>query len=218
MSKTSSGHTPQPAEHLEVEVKFLLDDFETVRASLLQLGAELTHPRVYERNVRYDTLTNDLLAKAQLLRLRQDARVRLTFKGPARLQRASEAKVREEIEVTVDDFDKLSLILQRIGFAPVQMYEKYRETYELGDVEIVLDEMPFGLFIELEGPEADIKQVAQQLGLDWSRRILVNYLAMMAYFKEIFHLPFDDVTFDNFTTHPISADVIYDYSGPDATN
>lgn len=206
--------TPQP--NLEVEVKFLVDDISEIRERLMRLGAEPKHPRVYERNVRFDSPAGDLLAKDQLLRLRQDARSRLTFKGRSPADILSEAKVREEIEVTVDDFDRMSLLLQRLGFEPVQVYEKYRETFQMGDVEIVLDEMPFGQFVELEGAEDDIRHTAAELGFDWSRRVLVNYLGMMAVFKQIYRLPFDDVTFENFADHPISAAVIYDYTGPDA--
>ena len=213
-AEKASNTAPQ---NLEVEVKFLADDLDTLRDQLLSLGAQMTHARVYERNVRFDTPTEELLSREQLLRLRQDSRVRLTFKGRAAADATSEAKVREEIEVTVDDFDKMSLILQRLGFAPTQVYEKYRETYQLGEVEVVLDEMPFGHFVELEGAETDIREAAARLGFDWARRILVNYLAMMAYFKQIFQLPFDDATFENFADYPISAEVLYDYHGPDST-
>lgn len=206
-----------PPQHLEVEVKFLVDDLDAVRARLVERGAVQVSPRTYERNLRLDTPDNALLAKAQLLRLRQDTRTRLTFKGRADADLTSEAKVREEIEVTVDDFDKMELIFERLGFAPVQVYEKYRETFRMGDVEVVLDEMPFGLFVELEGPEVALRQAADDLSLNWSRRILVNYLAMMAFFKQIYRLPFNDITFDDFAAHPISPKVIYDYTGPDAT-
>ena len=37
------------------------------------------------------------------------------------------------------------------------MYEKYREAFDLNDLEIVLDEMPYGNFVELEGNEQAIK-------------------------------------------------------------
>lgn len=216
-SRSTAQDDSKSDTRLEVEVKFLVPDLEETRARLLALGARQTHPRVYERNVRFDTPAGALLAQEQLLRLRQDARVRLTFKGRAAEDTISEAKVREEIEVAVEDFDTMALILQRLGFSPVQVYEKYRETYQLGDVEVVLDEMPFGFFVELEGPEEAIRQAAADLEFAWGRRILVNYLAMMAYFKQVFRLPFDDVTFDHFAEYPISATAIHDYSGPDAT-
>lgn len=185
---------------LEVEVKFLVSDTAALRATLLSGGATLVRPRVYERNVRFDTVENDLLAQGRLLRLREDGRVRLTFKGPPPARTApSEAKVHEEIELAVDDYEAMATILQRLGYAPVQVYEKHRETFKWGDVEIVLDQLPFGEFIELEGPEPAIKEAAAHFGLDWSKRIVINYLTMMAMLKELFDLPFEDVTFENFT-------------------
>ncbi len=184
--------------HLEVEVKFMVRDLDVIRGRLADIGAEIITPRVFERNVRFDTADEALLARQQLLRLRQDTRVRLTFKGPAAEDVASEAKVREEIELEVGHFDRMSAVLQRLGFLPIQVYEKYRETYQWRGVEIVLDEMPFGDFIELEGVEADLRPAAEALGLDWSRRILANYLALMELCRRSFNLPFSDLTFENF--------------------
>ena len=137
--------------NLEVEVKFLVDDLAAWRGRLLGAGAVLEKGRVYERNVRLDTADEALLKKWQLLRVRQDTAVRVTFKAPTAADAVSEAKVREELEMEVADFDTAVLIFQRLGFAPVQVYEKYRETFQLGDVEVVLDEMPYGNFVELEG-------------------------------------------------------------------
>ncbi len=183
---------------VEVEVKFLLDDFDAIRRRLDGVGAPLVAPRVFERNVRFDTADESLLARQELLRLRQDTRARLTFKGLSAQDEQSEAKVREEIEIEVSDFDRMSAILQRLGFRPVQVYEKYRQTYQWRAVEIVLDEMPFGRFVEMEGAEADLKTVAAALGLDWSCRLLTNYLELMELCRRAFDLPFTDLTFDNF--------------------
>lgn len=195
---------PQGTGNLEVEVKFLVDDFAVLRERLIALGAVLVSPRTYERNLRFDTSDEDLLARWQLLRLRKDKRARLTFKGPAGEDETSEAKVREEIEVVVDNFDKMILILERLGFSPVQEYEKYRETYHLSGVEIVMDETPFGLFVELEGDESGIRAIATRLGLDWTRRVLANYLALMELARRTFDLPFADLTFENFELRPVS--------------
>lgn len=206
----SSSDGPAPAnaingmnKHLEVEVKFLLEGLGEFRQRLVSVGAEPVSPRVYERNIRFDTPDGALLQRQELLRLRQDTRSRLTFKGPAAEDTASEAKVREEIELEIGDFERLSTILQRLGFMPVQVYEKYRETYHWRNVEIVLDEMPFGDFIELEGKENDLKAVASALGLDWSKRVLANYLGLMELCRLSFELPFSDLTFGNFEGYPV---------------
>jgi len=206
--QTSQQHgEPPAAERLEVEVKFLVTDLAAVRARLLAAGAEQRAARVYERNVRYDTADETLLGRQALLRLRQDTQVRLTFKGLAAQDADSEAKIREELEVAVSDFDTLALILARLGFHAVQTYEKYRETWHLDEVEVVLDELPFGNFVELEGPsDESLKVVAADLGLGWSQRILANYLALMELARRTFELPFHDLTFANFADRSVNLD------------
>jgi len=149
------------------------------------------------------------LQKQQLLRLRQDTAVKITFKGEPPNHIQSEAKVREELETEVSDLDTAVRIFQRLGFSPVQIYEKYRETFQLGGVEIVLDELPYGNFVELEGEEAALKATAVQLNLDWHKRILANYLGLMAQLRAYHNLPFNDLTFANFEGQSASvADIL----------
>ena len=196
-------------ENLEVEVKFFVPELAAFRERLLAAGAELKKPRIYERNVRFDTADERLYQELSLLRLRQDTAVTLTYKGTPENLPDSEAKVREELEVQVSDFDTLSQIFQRLGFAPMQVYEKYRETFEWQNVEIVLDELPYGNFIELEGEEGGIKTAVSHLNLHWQDRIVDNYLGLMAQLKAHHNLPFNDLTFANFANLNISiADVL----------
>jgi len=190
---------------LEVEVKFLLKDLTAVRERIIHAGARLTKPRVHERNVRFDTADNALLARWELLRLREDTAVTLTFKRPSAADATSEAKVREETEVHVDDARSMALILEHLGFQPQQMYEKYRETFHLDGVDLVLDELPYGTFLELEGGEEKIRSMAARLNLDWGQRILANYLGIMALLQEHANLPFRDVSFANFENSSVSA-------------
>lgn len=191
--------------NLEVEVKFLVDELPAIRRRLLTLGAALHKPRVFERNVRFDNPWDGLRMQGKLLRLRQDAAASLTYKGEPQTAVDSEARVREELEIEVSDFQTTFDLLGRIGFEPKQVYEKYRETFIFGQVEVLLDEMPFGDFVELEGEEAAMQAAAAALDLDWERRILANYLAIMARLQERFALPFDDLTFDNFADAEVSA-------------
>ena len=192
MNEDTSG------ESLEIEVKFFLSDLGEFRDRLLSEGAILLKPRTYEHNILFDNAWQGLAGQGKLLRVRQDAVARVTFKGSSRHQINSEVRVREEIEVGVDDFDRTVAILERIGFEKQQRYEKYRETYSFRDIEVVLDEMPFGDFVELEGAEVGIRTVADVLQLDWNKRIIDNYLALSARLKTHFKLTFDDITFDNF--------------------
>lgn len=190
--------------YLEVEVKFLVEDLAVIRERVLAAGAELRRPRLFERNLRFDDDAGTLRQKERLLRLRQDNAVRLTFKGALQHEAGAAAKIHEELEIKVDDFDAAVALLQRLGFQPRQTYEKYRETFYLDGVEILLDELPFGNFVELEGAVEALQNVARRLELDWEERILDNYLAIMAGLKEHYQLPFDDCTFTNFADLDIS--------------
>lgn len=196
---------------LEVEVKFFVNELTVVRERVVGVGATLKKARVYERNIRYDNAWNGLMARGAMLRLRQDTKAKMTFKGvPQDVDLSdAQARVREEIEFEVGDFASADLLLQRIGFEPRQTYEKYRETFQIGEVEIVLDEMPYGDFIELEGEEADIRTLADKLNLDWNARIITNYLGLLAELNARHGLEIQDLTFANFADSDISvADIL----------
>ena len=68
----------------------------------------------------------------------------------------------------------------------------------MGETVLCLDQMPFGDYLEIEGPKAAIRDVASRLGLPWRQRILKNYLEMFSILQERLQLPFSDITFANF--------------------
>jgi len=199
-------------QHLEIEVKFLVRDLDTIHQRLLEAGAKSHKARVFEINYRYDTPWDSLLLQGKLLRLRQDTLARITYKGHPEEAVESEVRVREELEIEVEDFHITAAILERVGFQRQQVYEKYRQTFRMDQVEVVLDEMPFGNFVELEGEESALRAAGTRLGLDWKQRVLTNYLALMAQLKEHHDLPFDDLTFANFTDIEARAADILEYA------
>jgi adenylate cyclase class 2 len=84
------------------------------------------------------------------------------------------------------------------------MYEKYRATYLLEGLKVTLDELPYGRFIEIEGPDAaSIQSVAQKLGVDWSARVVESYLAMFDRVRERLALPVLHLTFEAFEGVPV---------------
>jgi len=185
---------------LEIEVKFLLTGFDTVRHRLISLGA-VSGGSVFESNIRFDDAAQSLLKKHALLRIRKDTQVRLTYKEPISEREADivgQFKVLRELEVAVSDGDTLARILGGLGFSPVQIYEKRRETFTVNTATVCLDLMPFGHFLEIEGEKAAIVDVAGRLGLQWERRILANYLALFDHLRRACGLGFTDVTFDHF--------------------
>lgn len=183
----------------EIEVKFYISNPEGIEAALQQRGAGLIQPRTYEINLRFDTPDGALRRGKRVLRLRRDAQISLTYKGPG--QAIEGARRREEIEFQVSDFAAAQAFLEALGFQVILMYEKYRTIYELEDVLICLDEMPYGRFIELEGPNAlSLQRIAQNLGLNWEARILDSYTALFEHLRRQRGLTFRDLSFANFRT------------------
>ena len=184
------------ADLRETEIKLHTPDLGTVRAALQGAGAELIKPRLYERNIRYDDAAGTLGAGGKVLRLRQDDDARLTFKQGDSFE-AGIAR-RFEAEVTVSDFETMDIILRRLGYEVALMYEKYRETWSLDGAEIVLDELPYGNFTEIEAEAAVIERLVERLGLGACRRMMGSYTDIFFDVKARLGLGFRDLSFENF--------------------
>lgn len=182
--------------NIETELKLWVDDLSAVEAKLVELGATLHAPRVLEKNLRYDLPDGSMTDDGIVLRLRQDSRVRLTYKEPGTLQDGIMSRFEAEVEVS--DFKTMSLILERLGYVCSFAYEKYRTTYHLMESEVTLDEMPFGTFVEIEGNRDSIHNAMSALGLANAARIRMGYSTVFAVLRERLNLPFPDATFQNF--------------------
>ncbi|GAB4403746.1 MAG: class IV adenylate cyclase [Anaerolineales bacterium] len=181
----------------ELEVKFWVKDLAAVRARLQNLGAHLHSERVHETNLRFDTPEYNLQNNLQVLRLRRDQRIRLTYKGPS--SNEGGARLRTEIEIEVNDFDQTQNLLHALGYRVSSTYEKYRSTYQLREIEIVLDELPYGDFVELEGthPE-DLHALSAQLGLAWESRLQSSYLALFDSLRPLLGISSHNLSFETF--------------------
>ena len=183
--------------HQEIEAKFYLNHPDAIRERLVSLGAVVKHPRVFEVNLRFDTPDGKLVYNQQVLRLRKDEHIRLTYKGPT--QPLQNVAIRDEIELEVNDFPSARNFLEALGFQVVVSYEKWRTTYQLVNVEVVLDELPFGNFCELEGPdEKSIEATARLLSLHWDARCILSYLALFSQFVSKRGLTLKNLTFAEF--------------------
>jgi adenylate cyclase, class 2 len=180
---------------MEVEVKFFLTDMSSYEKRVRSIGATLVRPRTREVNYRFDTKDMSLAREHRVLRLRQDTSSLLTYKGPMQVHEG--VSMRPEIELEVNDFNATSDLLEALGFCLSLKYEKWRTIYQLGDLEITLDEMPFGNFTEIEGGDpALIQKTASLLALDWTTGITESYLLLFDHLKTNKNLVINDLTFE----------------------
>lgn len=182
----------------EIEVKFFLACKELFEKRIKESGATLIQPRTHEFNLLFDNQTRDLSQKSQILRLRVDNKVRLTFKGKGNY--ANGVLKRKEFEIIVNSFETTQTLIEALGYKAFWVYEKYRTTYDLNCVSITLDELPFGNFIEIEASSVDeIKAISKKLNLNYRKRILDNYrqLFLKAQLKLDIKIP--NLTFADFS-------------------
>jgi adenylate cyclase class 2 len=90
---------------------------------------------------------------------------------------------RRELEVTVSDVDAAQQILEALGYIQGAVYDKYRTVYRAGPCHVMLDELPIGDFVEIEGPDTDsIHLLAAELGLSIDSAVPLSYLALFERF------------------------------------
>lgn len=187
---------------LETEAKFYVRDLGEIEQLLQTLGARCIQPRTHEVNLRFDTPQGDLRRNGRVLRLRQDRQVSLTYKEGKDVKDGIQA--RNEIEFVLNDFEAARRFLEALGYEVQFVYEKYRTIYELEGVEIMLDELPYGNFVEIEGEPVAIRAMADKLSLSWDSATPLSYHALFELLRQRMQLSFRDLLFENFGSISIS--------------
>lgn len=149
--------------NIETERKYRLSPkrLDEITAKLVELDAEFSK-EVFE--VNYQHRGGEMDERGATLRLRKigDFTV-LTYKEKIKTEDGVKHKI--EYETSVSDVDATESIIERLGYRLTAVYEKRRKYWHLGDVEVVLDELPFGLYMEIEGTLDAIEKAEKLIGL-----------------------------------------------------
>lgn len=153
----------------EIEVKFVDVDIDEVRERLEKVGAVCEHPM---RLMRRAIIEEEHHAAENIfIRIRDEGdKVTLCLKKKTKSLAESTVDSTYEIETTVGDFETAVEIFKVAGWPYVTYQESRRETWQYGDVEVVIDEWPWiNPYIEIEGDsETAIRAAAADLGFDWN--------------------------------------------------
>ncbi|CAN5391551.1 hypothetical protein BH10ACI3_BH10ACI3_24690 [soil metagenome] len=149
---------------IEIEKKYLIDKKKIVEltAKLGELGAEFAYEAFEENYLHRGGLLD---GRSAVLRLRKtEAKTVLTYKE--KVPTENNFKHQIEFETDVSDVDATENIIERLGYKLSAIYEKHRKAWRYKKVEVVLDELPFGYYMEIEGEIDDILTVEKLLGAD----------------------------------------------------
>ncbi len=149
---------------IEIEKKFILSDDRRrhVLGNLKEFDAKYIGED-FEENVLYQG--GILSEKGAVLRIRKiEGKTILTYKQ--RVQNDSDVKHQIEYETIVENAEETEKIIESLGFEKALIYEKRRQTWLFRETEIVLDELPFGQYMEIEGSMIAIAEVEILLDIE----------------------------------------------------
>src|SRR5215510_13186256 len=148
---------------VEIEKKYRLTKKQRIEVlrRLPAIGAKLEEDE-FEENTLY--VGNGINTRNTALRLRRvSGKAILTYKKRSSAKSAIKDQVEEETEVS--DAEATDALLKALGFRPALVYEKLRATWTLDEAEIVVDELPFGFYMEIEASRETIERVESLLGI-----------------------------------------------------
>jgi len=189
----------------ETEIKLYVLDLDKIERRILESGGRLIQSRIFESNLRFDLPDGSLRRDGRILRLRQDRDSYLTYKGPS--TRTDGVVSRAEYEFTVSDFEMARRTIEALGYQLTAVYEKYRGIYALDDSLIMLDELPYGHFVEIEGADKNgIRKTTEKLGLNFDCAIPSSYLGLFEQLCQHLDLDPENLTFTALGKYKPSAD------------
>ena len=157
--------------NIEVEYKFALNMPIADFTKILKAKNYLLGKRKYEKTVMYDNQARIMQRDDGRIRLRQSGdRYSLSYKKPLP-NTLGQPKKEIEYETEVGSFELIDKILHTMEFKSISSYEKHRTTILEKSVQITIDEYPYQTFVEIEGNENNILEIAIDLGFDISTHI-----------------------------------------------
>jgi adenylate cyclase class 2 len=172
----------------EIELKAKISSREEIAERIITMGGRFLR-EVSQDDLYFRHPCCDLRERDEALRVRlEEGRCILTFKGR---RIGSGVKMREEVEVVVDDGAAATTILKRLGFEEAFVIRKNRRIYALEGAEISLDSVDgLGEFVEIElilkdgaavdGVRERLHGLAERLQIPKERLTTESYLELLA--------------------------------------
>jgi len=159
---------------MKIEIKFKIYDLNFLKQKLVSIKAKKISKK-REHDFYFDTSDKVLSKRGILCRLRKiDTSGLLTIKGKKR--KTKYFKIKDEVEIEVNDFQKAKSCLETLGFKITGGKEKVRELYLYKNTKICIDTLSrIGSYIEIEGTKRNIIEVSKKLGFNYKNGITTSY-------------------------------------------
>ena len=180
---------------METEVRFYYSsDSKDKIIEYLKKYKELVYKgRFYEKTdqynhpmKKYDFYSLEIDGRFRIRRTVKDdyAKCMVTWKRRLKDNKDSLIHKEEEVEVTIknEEYDNFLFLIENVlHLSIVESYERYRSIFTNEDIEIVVDEYPFGIAIEIENKsktknaEKVVKEWISKLNFDLNKAYRVSW-------------------------------------------
>lgn len=146
-----------------------------------------------EKTIRFDKSNHELENNGIFLRVRSGSKNTITLKE--KIGDDKDVRARKETEFEIEDVNQMAYILEKLGFDYSKTMEKYRINLNYKNTKLSIDELPFGIFLEIEGEEKQISSIAAELGYKDEDKILVTYWDLFEDYKKEAGVAGKDIVF-----------------------
>lgn len=163
-------------KEIEIKIELKKNELSVVKKSLKELGAIRSSVK---KETTYGFFSPNSIQVGIFPRIKKykgESGGLLTVKVKKIL--SSKYFQREELTMTVSDVKAARDILKILGYTKERIFDKIRENWTIPGkkIEIAIDELPFGFFLEIEGSPQGIERMIELLGLSGKERIVKAYL------------------------------------------
>ena len=180
---------------MEYEVRFYYANSELSKIidRLKEIPELHSNFRIYEKTIqynhidpRYDFYTKEVDGRFRLRVSKNDLvnKCKLSWKQRTKdtTKDAVNKEIEKEVRVNASDAENFIYIIENVmHFTVVESYERYRTIFENNDIEIAVDEYPFGICMEIENksndkhPEKLVKYWTDKIGLDITKAYRLSW-------------------------------------------
>jgi len=207
---------------MEYEIRFYFskNELESLFDKLNKIDVLIAGRRLYEKTIQYDHPSHDMSFYDEKVDGRFRIRVskndeysncKISWKRRIPTTTENDINKEEECELSIkpEEYENLIFIVDTVlKMKRVESYERYRTIYSNEEIEISIDEYPFGIALEIESkqstnPEEIIRKwasilnfnVSEAYRLSWDDKYLelCNNQNVKAYKHVLFDLPMPEI-------------------------
>lgn len=180
---------------MEYEVRFYYsyDNLDNILKNLEKERELEKQPRTYEKTIqynhcdsKYDFYSKEVDGRFRLRISKNDVDTKCKLSWKRRLKNTTKTNVNKEeekeVRINSEDIDNFIYIIENVmHFGIVESYERYRNSFENEEIEISVDEYPFGVCVEVENksttrnPEEVVKEWTSKVGLEINKSYRLSW-------------------------------------------